>query len=465
LRFFFQGIAMHQDARGHAVTLTRPAALDAYERALQSFHTYRGDPFEPLNQALALDDGFAAAYATKALLLCTVFERRFMREALAVLEQGGAALAGATPRERALAAAAREIAGGEWPAGVRALERVLVDYPRDIVALQVAHIMDFFRGDSLNLRNRVSRVLPSWSASIPGYAYVLGMHAFGLEESNQYPEAERSGRLAVETSGDDCWAVHAVAHVMEMQGRIDEGMAWLDQTRPVWSTEDNGFAYHNAWHMALYHLDRADYARALEIYDARFGGSIELALQRVDATALLWRLKVEGVELGARFAPIADGWQRMLAEEGGFYAFNDFHTAMALAADGRREALAQLQQALIQASLRQTPNGDMTRAAGLQACEAAIAYCEGRFDNAAEKLLAVRDDAVRFGGSHAQRDLLTLTLIDSAKRAGRNRLARHYANERLVHKPASAWGRRLARGLTPAASPASERKGTPALTQ
>jgi hypothetical protein len=456
---------MHKDARGHAVTLTRPAALDAYERALYAFNTYRGDPLAPLDQALALDEGFAAAYATKALLLCTVFERRFMREALAVLERGRAALAGATPRERALADAAREIAQGSWHAGSRALERVLVDYPRDIVALQVAHLMDFFRGDSLNLRNRVSRVLPAWSASIPGYAYVLGMHAFGLEECNQYAEAERSGRLAVETSADDCWAVHAVAHVMEMQGRIGEGMAWLDETRPVWSTDDNGFAYHNAWHMALYRMDRAEYAAALEIYDARFGGGIEMALQRIDATALLWRLKVEGADIGGRFAPIADGWQRALAEEGGFYAFNDFHAAMALAADGRRDALAGLQQALIQASLRQNANGDMTRIVALEGCAAAIAYCEGRFDDAAEKLLAVRDDAVRFGGSHAQRDLLTLTLIDSAKRAGRNRLARHYANERLVHKPASAWGRRLAAGLTSPWSAASERRGTPALTQ
>ena len=119
---------------------------------------------------------------------------------------------------------------------------------------------------------------------------------------------------------------------------------------------------------------------------------------------------------------------------------------MAFAADGRRESLAHLQQGLIQASLGNNSNGDMTRRIGLDACEAAIAYTEQRFDDAVEKLLAVRDGAAAFGGSHAQRDLLTLTLIDSAARAGRTRLSRHYANERLVHKPASVWGRRLARG-------------------
>jgi hypothetical protein len=436
---------MHKDARGHAVTLSKPTALDSYERALHAFNTYRGDPFQSLNESLALDDGFAAAYATKALLLCTIFERRFMREALGVLEQGRQALEGATPRERALAAAAHDIASGEWHAGVRALERVLVDYPRDIVALQVAHVMDFFRGDALNLRNRISRVLPAWSESIPGYAYVLGMHAFGLEECNQYPDAERAGRRAVELSGDDCWAVHAVAHVMEMQGRIGEGLAWLQSTRAVWGTEDNGFAYHNAWHSALFHMDRADYAGALGVFDARFAGSLEFALARIDATALLWRLKVEGVDVGERFAPIADGGEGKLAGEGAFYAFNDFHAALAFAAAGRREALAHLQQHLIRASLAQNANGDMTRKVGLEACEAAIAYCEGRYDEAVDKLLAVRDGAAAFGGSHAQRDLLTLTLIDAAARAGRNRLSRHYANERLVHKPDSAWGKRLAR--------------------
>src|SRR5262245_42071611 len=323
---------MHKDVRGHAVTLSKPAALDAYERALQSFQTIRGDPFQPLNEALALDDGFAAGYATKALLLCTIFERRFMRDALAVLEQGSKALERATPRERALAEAARALASGDWHNGVRALERILVDYPRDIVALQVAHFMDFFRGDALNLRNRVSRVLPAWSDSMPGYAYVLGMHAFGLEECNQYPDAERIGRRAVEISGDDSWAVHAVAHVMEMQGRIGEGIGWLQDTRRVWETADNGFVYHNAWHLALFHMDRAEYANALEIWDARFPANLEIALPRIDATALLWRLKLESVDVGTRFAQVADAWKRDLESEGGFYAFNDFHAALALAA-------------------------------------------------------------------------------------------------------------------------------------
>ena len=435
---------MLRDARGYPVANATPAALQAYERGLHAFQTYRGDPVKPLDEAIALAPGFGAAYAAKALVFAAFMERRFMRAAAEALEAGRDALACATPREQGLATAARRLVAGAWHDGTRAVDDVLVEHPRDILALQLAHLLDFYRGDSLNLRNRVSRVLPAWSPAVPGYAYVLGMHAFGYEEMNQYAEAERAGRRAVELSGDDSWAVHAVAHVMEMQGRIGAGLAWYEQTRPVWAGEDNGFAYHNAWHMALYHLDRGETAPALAIFDARLASGGETALSRVDATALLWRLKLEGADVATRFATIADAWERALQDEGGFYAFNDFHAALAFAATGRREALEGLRGAMLQAAALPGANAEMTRLVAREACEAALDYCEGRYEAAAQRLAAVRDGANRFGGSHAQRDLLTLTLVDAATRAGRTRLALHYANERLVHKPASDWGRRLA---------------------
>src|SRR3970040_458519 len=132
---------MHQDARGHAVTLSNPKALDAYERALYAFRSYRGDPIAPLDEALALDEGFAAAYATKALILAAFFERHLMRDALATLDRGRDALAFATPREQALAAAAHRIAEGQWHAGLRTLEQDLVEHSRGLVPLEAAHLV------------------------------------------------------------------------------------------------------------------------------------------------------------------------------------------------------------------------------------------------------------------------------------------------------------------------------------
>jgi hypothetical protein len=191
-------------------------------------------------------------------------------------------------------------------------------------------------------------------------------------------------------------------------------------------------------------MDEADYGFGLRVFDERFAAGTELALARIDATALLWRLMLEGADVASRFAGVADEWERALEGEGGFYAFNDFHAALAFAATGRAQALARLGSALARAAMAGDDNARMTREVALPASEAAIAYCQGRYNEAAQKLAAMRDGASAFGGSHAQRDVLTLTLIHAARRSGQASLARHYANERLVHKPASAWGRRLA---------------------
>ena len=435
---------MLKDARGLPLTLSNPAALEPFERSLVALRTYRGDPIAPIDEALAIAPDFAAAHAAKALILMTFFERRFSRDAMAALDAGAAAIAAANPREQAQAAAARRLALGDWVAGAAALDRILVDHPRDILALQVAHLVDFVRGDALNLRNRVSRVLPGWSQSAPGYSFVLGMHSFGLEECNQYPEAEAVGLSALSLAPEDCWAVHAVTHVMEMQGRIGEGVRFLEERMPHWATEDNGFAFHNWWHLALFHMDRGDFASALSIYDRVLASAHAMAMSRLDATALLWRLWIEGADIGDRFEAVADAWSEALAGEGGFYAFNDFHAAVAFAATGREDAANRLRKALEQAAWEQGPNGEMTRSVGIDACEGILAFGAGDYARAVDKIAAVRDIASRFGGSHAQRDILTLTLVEAARRSGQVALAAHVANERLVHKPASAWGRRIA---------------------
>ncbi len=445
-----------KDARGLSLTVSDPAALDLFEQSLAGFRSYRGDPTAPLDEAIARDPGFAAAYAVKALILMTFFERRFAHAALETLEAGAPALARALPRERALAEAARLLAQGEWHRGGQALERILVDHPRDIVALQVAHLMDFMRGDALNLRNRISRVLPHWSPATTGHSFVLGMHAFGLEESNQYPEAEAAARAALDAAPEDCWATHALTHVFEMQARIDEGAAFLESTTGDWATPDNGFAFHNWWHLALFHLDRADYAAAIAIYDRALTGALAMAISRVDATALLWRLRLEGVDVGNRFEPVADAWEQDLDAEGGFYAFNDSHAALAFAATGRSKATTRLRAVLERSAGEAGANAEMARVVGIDASEAAFAFCEGRNTDAVERLLSVRDGSWRFGGSHAQRDLLTLTLIEAARRAGSKGLAAHYANERRVHRPHSQWGVRLSERIAaPAKEPAA----------
>ena len=430
------------DMRGVPMTGADAFALERYETALRQFQSYMGDPVATLDETLKAAPAFVGGHLMKALVLYTLSERQFAAMAADALAAARRHAAHANGRERGLMAATQLLVDGAWHGASNAFDRVLVDYPRDALTVQVAHLMDFFRGDTLNLRNRISRVLPHWNSSMPGYSYILGMHAFGLEEMNQYPEAEATAMRALSIEPRDGWAVHAAVHVMEMQGRIEEGVRFLTTRQSDWAP-DNGFAFHNFWHLALFYMDSARYHRALELYDAHVhAGPATFVLSLIDATALLWRLELEGVDVADRFASVADDWQARL-DGSGFYAFNDAHAAMAFVATGREAALAQLAEEMNRAASRADANGAMTRDVGIPFVEGVVAFGHGRYADAVDSFEAMRDGAYRFGGSQAQRDLITLTLIEAALRAGDTARARHYVAERLVHKPRSQWGGRL----------------------
>lgn len=425
---------MTQDPRNTPVSCSNPEALALYEQALREYQSYVGDAVATIERAIAAQPDFVLGHAFRAGVLMGFGERRFARMAADSVAVAESLLPKANVREQGLVAAARRLVDGDWHGACVAYDRVLVEHPRDAFAVQTAHLFDFYRGDALNLRNRVTRVLPQWSADLPGYSYVLGMQAFGLEECNQYAEAEQAARRALQIEPRDAWAVHAAVHCMEMQGRVDDGIAFLREREGDWSP-DNGFAFHNWWHLSLFHLDRGEDARVLELYDQRvYPQPVDVALQLVDATALLWRLRLLGVDVGARFAALADSWAAKLDDERGFYSFNDAHAMMAFVAAGR-DAEAERLLARVEAGIAADVGAPITR--GLQA------FGRERYAEAVGHLLPVRDMAYRFGGSHAQRDLITLTLIEAARRSGQPALARHYLAERQVQRPLSGLARRL----------------------
>lgn len=60
-------------------------------------------------------------------------------------------------------------------------------------------------------------VYPPPSAATFGYGNVLGMHAFGLAENGSFSLAEEKADMALTMESKDIWAVHAMAHVYEME--------------------------------------------------------------------------------------------------------------------------------------------------------------------------------------------------------------------------------------------------------
>lgn len=417
-----------KDSLGFAVTGADPQALDSYHAALAGLQCFSGEPVAAVDGAIAARPDFVMAHVLKGYLFALSTEAAAAETARKVAAQ--AALLPANAREARHVEALSALSAGRWHEAGRMLADLSADHPRDALALQAGHQIDFFTGNSSMLRDRIASALPAWDASMPGYHAILGMHAFGLEETGDYARAEAEGRRALELEPRDGWAHHAVAHVMEMQCRQRDGIAWMRDNLDHWS-KDSFLKVHNWWHLALYHYELGEADEVLALYDGPiYGSGSRLALNMVDAAAILWRLYLGGVDAGPRWQVLADNWRE--ARPGGHYAFNDVHAAMAFVGAGRWRDLEALIDAQEAALSGEGDNVSFTRDVGRPATLAIAAFGRGDWNAAVEHLLPIRSHASRFGGSHAQRDVLELTLIEAAIRAGAGELARHLAGGRAA---------------------------------
>ncbi|HEV8389032.1 MAG TPA: tetratricopeptide repeat protein [Dongiaceae bacterium] len=427
-----------KDHRGAPLTGADTRALELYETAICQFNCYVGDPLATIDGAIAESPDFAMAIALKAYLLLSGMERAPVAQATELLAKLRSLKL--NDRERRHAAAIACLIDGALNRASERLDDILIDDPHDIVALQMGHLLDFFRGDARNLRDRIARVMAEWDSHLPGYHTLLGMHAFGLEEMGDYAKAEDSARRAIQLNRRDGWAYHAVAHVMEMTGRYEEGAAFMRDHESNWAAE-SFFQVHNWWHLALFRLEADQTADVLKLYDGPIrGGQSSMVLDMVDASALLWRLKLREVDLGNRWEAIADRWQPLIEDK--LYAFNDSHAVMALLGAGRVGEAERTVSIMTETARKQSDNALMSRDVGLPLARALLAFEHGKFAATIDLLRPLRNIAQRFGGSHAQRDLIDLTLIEAARRAGETSLVRALANERLALKPKSPLARR-----------------------
>ncbi len=419
-----------KDLRGEALSTAHASSALAYDQTLDLFNSFRADPLAVITPALEQDPDFISGHLLLAGMMLGTYDPQMNAPAGASLDLAAASPLAPNAREQSLHAALRVWADGDMDAGNRQLDRHLFEHPRDLLALQLAHTADLALGRTTMLRDRIARVLPDWSESDAGYGYVLGMQAFGLEECFAYEQAEDVGRRAVSLQPHDTWAVHAVAHVCEMQGRAADGIQWMNETRGAWEA-NNGLAVHNHWHLALMHLARGEHAAALALYDkAVVPSPTALALDLADASALLWRLALRGVDVGQRWQGLAQRWRA----QGLFGAvgFLDLHAAISFAAAGDDEGMALLSRAGLGAAARPGAFAEWS-AVALPACDAIAAMVAGRHARCVDILLPVLPVAQALGGSHAQRDLLTLTAQEAAKRSGHRALADALQAQRQVH--------------------------------
>lgn len=381
-----------------------PRALELYEQALWRFVCHRGGVLEAARSASREAPGFVAARQLEAwALLCGRDPAGAEAAGWAYAAVQGLPM---SRRERAHTAAIAAVIDGDTPLACRLLDQALAEDPHDLVALAVGHAFDHLLGNAASQLARTGRALEHWSPGRPGCHAVLSMHAFALEESGDYHRAEDVARRALELEPHDLRAHHAVAHVLEMLGRPGEGVHWMAERAGYWNDAAAG-ATHQWWHLALFHLERDEARQALEIYDCRIGIEPAAISELIDASALLWRLELRGVDLGARWRALAEQWTPHAADA--FCAFNDLHAMLAFAGAGRHDLATKLLAAQSRATARPGALGEMSRTVGEPACRAIHAFAKGDFVSAERILRGLPPVAGRIGGSHAQRDILELT--------------------------------------------------------
>lgn len=418
-------------------------SLRRCQHALALLLTQRGNPLAEIDRVLADDPRCIFAHWLRAAAIV----RADADAARSALAASVAAIEAACPDgddpARRHAEAARAWLEGD-PA--RALERygaIVIDWPRDILALVVAHALDFRLGRRRMLRDRVAQVLPEWEPAFPGYASVLAMYAFGLEENGDYRRAEKLARRALALDPQHAGAIHVVAHVMEMQGRAREGLAFLAASEAAW-LHGTGLSVHLAWHRALLHLDADDPSSALAVYDAQIANErVPDMSMLADASALLWRLQLRNIPVDERWRLLADSWERKTLT--GARPFYLVHAIMAFAATGRIDAVTAAVDELPDASGASSAPSEDALVPPL--CKALLAFACDDYAACIDWLVRVRHIAYRCGGSVAQCDVVHLTFTEAALRARKMNLARALVAERAAQKPASHLNQWLQRRL------------------
>lgn len=431
---------MTRDSQGNHLPGASAEAAALFDLSCQRFARFCGDPLAPLEDAIADSPAFGMAKIAKAWIYvmstepgATAGARRILRD----LDRDGAS---SNPREIAHRRALAEAAAGDWTRAARTLDFWSAAHPQDFLALLAGHQTDFLTANARNLRDRIARALPAWEP-LPDRSFLLGMLAFGLEEAGDYERAEATGREALEAEPEDCWAHHAVAHVMEMQGRAEEGRDFIRRRREFWAQDDNFLKIHNWWHLALCHLELGEFDAALQLYDEEVrAGESGVAMNLADASALLWRLHVLGDDVGERWDELAEAWTQHA--DGRCYPFNDMHAAMAFIGAGRRNDALDLLLAADGAGPGEMR--DWMAATGRPIIEGFVAFDRGQYGEAVERLFPARQIYGRFGGSHAQRDVIDWTLTEAAIRGQIDGVAQALAAERLSLRPYSRINRSFA---------------------
>jgi tetratricopeptide (TPR) repeat protein len=425
--------AMHRDAYGLDITSDSDRARQTYDRAVRALLGWEAGTLELFREATTHDPGLALAHSGAAV--CLFLEERF-GEARAATETARAAVAGQSARERGHVEALALWTSGNLVEAERHLRAHLAAFPRDIVVVQRLYMLWFWQGRFPEMLELTTAMVPHY----PGNSFVLGLHAFALEEADRCPEATRVAEAALALDPSDAWAVHALAHALYEAADFDGGVTRLPPA--IHPCRGLGwFKNHLYWHLALLNFARGEYERAgamsrrvFERAPSAIPGDLH------DSISLLWRLDLAGRPVHERWQPFTAIARERLNRQG--LLFHVAHIAMALAAGGDWPA-AERHLEMVRARVAKDSTG-LTGDVLVPLVQGLHAFAGGDYAKTVSLIEPLRPRIVELGGSRAQRDVFHDTLFEAAFRAGDTERAARFLAERLTRRPDRFWQARAA---------------------
>lgn len=399
---------MH-DTFGNTVTALSTTALAHYDRAVDAhLHALPG-VVESLDAALIEAPDLALAHALKALTRLAQGRGADARESIGSALQSGHR---ASERERSHVALIATIVEGR---GRDALVHVIdhaARHPTDLLAASTAlGAYGLFAFSGRNDHNEARLAFTeSLAAHVPDdMPWMLSYRGWARIEAGEVDEGLAMARRAIAIRSDNAHNAHAVMHGLYEKSDPEGGLSFIDDWLSGYPEHALMWG-HLQWHAALDELALGQDDAAL----TRLLGPITRYLEHarpfmsmIDLASLLWRLGLRGI----RALPWTDA--RAYAERhfaGGSNPFGEVHLAMLAAACADRAALDAIGQRLE----AHRDRGHEGARAGLEWVQGLRALIDGNAADAQAYLDACSSEAVRLGGSHAQRGV-----IDETRRAKR----------------------------------------------
>lgn len=400
---------MSEDRFSGRISTHVDAAARGFDRAVRTYMRHGRDVTDALADSLRYDRDLAAAHAFAGLVQILLARQETLEAARLHSRQARKAVSRRPVDgwELALVMALQQACDGYWKGAAQTLREAINPRSPSPVLVKLAHSLLFMAGDRNGMLELTAPIAGHGDGHAAGHGYILGCHAFALEENGHFEAAEQTAHRALHYAADDIWAMHALAHVYDATNRTAEGLLWVESGRQSWSLCNN-FAHHMAWHLALFNSERGAFDRALEIYDR------DLRNTRTDdfrdfanAVSLMQRLSHMGVDVGDRFDELyAIGWNRKSDVTS---VFACLHHLLPLLVRKDIAAVSELMDAMRARAAGKGDQPEVAGSTGIPLAETLTAYAL-RGENGND-LLDIARKLPALGGSNTQRDIFMWSLI------------------------------------------------------